>query len=326
MQQQPTLVAGIDIGGTNVRCAVASAARPGAILVHRTAATPAVEGPAPLLDFVAPMLVQCLAELGAGPDALAGIGCAIPGFTDAEAGVVVAVSNLRGWRDVPLGELLARRFGAPVAVENDVNAAALGEYHYGVGAAHDGRPAVRSLVYMTISTGVAAGIVLDGRLWRGRHHAAGELGFMLTDPAQIGKDWEGIGCLELTSAGVGLGRAWAALRGGPASPTRAVEVFDAARAGDPDAAALVGRAADYLAMAVVAVGAIVDPDVVVLGGSIAEGQPSLVARIREVVETTLSFPPEVRLPALRGDAPIVGALYLAREKARPVAEPVTRVD
>lgn len=307
--QTTSLIAGIDVGGTNVRCALATLDAPGEMIAHRAAPTPDVVGPEPLLDFVETTLRDCLRDAGCDDGALGGVAVAMPGVTDADAGIVYTVSNLRGWCDVPLADLLHRRFGAPSAVENDVKAAALGEYRFGAGAGY------RSLVYMTISTGVAAGIVLDGRVWRGHHHAAGELGYMIPEPKHIGKDWEGIGCLELTSAGVGLGRAWADHAGGDASPARAVEVFEAAAAGDEAAAAIIRRAADYLAQAVVAVGAIVDPEVIVLGGSIAEHQPRVFEHIREVVAATLPFPPEVRYATLRGDAPIVGALVLAHRKA-----------
>lgn len=293
-----------------MRCALAEAERPGEILMRRSVPTPDGNGPEPLLDLIEGLIDGALRELGYDRRLLRSVGCAMPGFTDAERGVVLAVSNLKGWHHVPLAELLAKRFGAPAAVENDVNAAALGEYRSGAGAGY------RSLVYMTISTGVAAGIVLEGRLWRGHHHAAGELGYMIPAPEHIGRDWEEIGCLELTSAGVGLARAWAAKRGGPVTPARAAEVYEAARQGDAEARALVDRAADYLAQAVVAIGAVLDPQVIVLGGSIVEHQPRLYERIREVVGMTLMYPPEVRYATLRSDAPLVGALYLAQEKAR----------
>lgn len=304
------MLLGVDVGGTNVRCAVAALDRPGLPLVHRSAPTPEVEGPAPLLDFIETLADVCLAEVGQPRSALAGVGCAVPGILDAGAGVVHAVANLRGWDDVPLAGLLRDRFDVPAAIENDVNAAALGEYRFGAGAGY------RSLVYMTVSTGVAAGIVLDGQLWRGHHHAAGELAYLLPDPAHIGQDWEGIGCLELTSAGVGLARAWAAQNGGSPSPGRAVEVFDAARRGHAGAMALVRRAQDYLAQATVALATVLDPEVIVLGGSIVTHQAQVFDRIRSVVATTLPFPPEIRHASLGGDAPILGALSLAAEQVR----------
>ena len=304
------IIAGIDIGGTNVRCALARIDAPGQILARRSAKTPADGGVEPVLSVITDGPERCLNDAGYGWDGLAAVGCVAPGITDAAKGVVIDVANLPGWRDIPLAELLERRFGPPALVENDVNAAALGEFAYGAGQG------CHSLAYLTVSTGVAAGIVVEGRLLRGYHHAAGELGYFIPEPVHIGKNWEPSGCLELTSAGIGLARAWAAKHGGPAVADRAIEVFEAAQAGDPDAVALVHRAADYLAQAAVAIGTLVDPEVLVLGGSIAQHQTHISNRIREVVTTTLLFPPTIVHAALGGDAPLIGALTLAAQNAR----------
>ncbi len=304
-----TLIAGIDIGGTNVRCALAEEDAPGQIIARRSTRTPLDGGVEPVLDVILDEMARCLHEAGRDSDELAAIGCVAPGITDAARGVVIEVANLPGWRDIPLRSLLERRFGRPAVVENDVNAAALGEFAYGAGQG------CHSLVYLTVSTGVAAGIVVEGRLLRGYHHAAGELGYFIPDPVHLGKNWEPSGCLELTSAGIGLAHAWADLRGGPATSDRAIEVFDAARAGDTDAVALVNRAADYLAQAAIAIGNLIDPERLVLGGSIAQHQAMITNRIRDVVETTLLFPPDIVDAALGGDAPLIGALTLAAQNA-----------
>ncbi len=313
-----SIIAGIDIGGTNVRCALAQIEAPGQILARRSAKTPADGGVEPVLSVITDGLERCLNDAGYGWDGLAAVGCVAPGITDAAKGVVIDVANLPGWRNIPLAELLERRFGRPAIVENDVNAAALGEFAYGAGQG------CHSLVYLTVSTGVAAGIVVEGRLLRGYHHAAGELGYFIPDPVHLGKNWEPSGCLELTSAGIGLAHAWADLRGGPATSDRAIEVFDAARAGDADAVALVNRAADYLAQAAIAIGNLIDPERLVLGGSIAQHQAVITNRIRDVVETTLLFPPDVVHAALGGDAPLIGALTLAAQNAvRAPTDPST---
>ena len=301
----PGLVAGIDIGGTNVRCALAQVETPGDIIVRRSTKTPLAGGVDPVLDIIIEEMKRCLDEAGYGKKALAAVGCAVPGITDAARGVVIEVANLPGWKDVALADLLERRFGLRAYVANDVNAAALGEFAHGAGRG------CHSLVYLTISTGVAAGIVVEGRLVRGAHHAAGELGYFIPEPVHLGKHWEPSGCLELTSAGIGLAHQWATLRGGPPSPGRAVEVFDAARTGDAEATALINRAANYLGQAAVAIGNIIDPERLVLGGSIAQHQTVITDRLREIVETTLLFPPDIVPAALGGDAPLIGALTLA---------------
>ncbi len=308
-KSSPGLVAGIDIGGTNVRCALAPVDAPGQILARQSTRTPLDGGADPVLDVIIDLMKQCLREAGRDKADLASVGCAVPGITDAAQGVVIEVANLPGWKNIPLAALLKQRFGLPAFVANDVNAAALGEYARGAGEG------CHSLVYLTVSTGVAAGIVVEGRLLRGAHHAAGELGYFVPEPVHIGKNWEPSGCLELTSAGIGLAHAWADLRGGSPTPDRAVEIFDAARDGDPDAQALIDRAANYISLAAIAISNIIDPERLVLGGSIAQHQPVITDRIREVVTTTLIFPPDIVHASLGGDAPLIGALTLAARNA-----------
>jgi len=315
LSSPPRLLAGIDIGGTNVRCALAPVDHPQEILVRKTGATPEVTEPERFVAFIAEEVRGCLRSLGRGPEALAGVGCVAPGITDVGAGMVLYAANL-DWSDVPLTALLEQRLDTPVTIENDVNAAAMAEYAFGAGRE------ARSLVYLTVSTGVAAGIVVEGRLWRGAHHAAGELGFFVPDPDHLGKDWGRNGCLELTAGGVGLARTWAERHGGNGAPGEAVEVFAQAREGNAEAVDLVHRAADYLAQAVVAVGALLDPEVLVLGGSIAQNEAWIAGRIREVVAGTLPFPMKIVHSRLGGDAPLLGALALA---ARNIPARTSRV-
>lgn len=301
-------IIGIDIGGTNTRCALARKDRPDHILQHRSLPTPR-GSLAQFLDAIGDCIGDCMAAEGIRDDSLQAIGCCVCGITDNGRGLVVDAHNIEGWTDVPIGQLLGDRFDAYAVVENDVNAAALAESQLGGGRA------CHSVVFLTISTGVAAGIVIGGELLRGAHHAAGELGFFLPDPRLIDQDWKPSGCLETTSAGVGLAQAWAALRGGSSQPDRAVEVFVAAQDGHRDAQRLITRAADYLAQAAVAIGNLIDPDCIVLGGSIAQHQPVILDRMREVTARTLPFPPDIVHATLSDNAPLVGMLLLAATRA-----------
>lgn len=303
----PAYVAGIDIGGTNTRCAIASIHEPTRLLAHWTDRTQTPEDLPRFLDFIARGLHSCLSDAKLPLDALVALGCASPGIINNE-GLVYTASNL-GWNNVPLATLLEERTGLASVVENDVRAAALAEQRHGAGKGRS------SLVYFTISTGVSAGIILDGKPVRGHRHAAGEVARFLPDPSHVGKDWEPNGCLELNAGGVGLARSWAALTGDTNSTASAADVFAFARAGNPDAKALVDRAATYLAQAAVAISALLDPEILVLGGSIAQHEAPIAARIREVLAETLLFPPEVTLAALGGDAPLMGALLMAAEHA-----------
>ncbi|MDE2828465.1 MAG: ROK family protein, partial [Bacteroidota bacterium] len=174
---------------------------------------------------------------------LCGIGCVAPGMTDTQSGVVLEAANLDNWINVPLVAELEGRFQAPVAIENDVNAAAIAEARLSV-------PTEMSpVVYVTLSTGVAAGIVIDGKILRGANYCAGEIGNMIPSPEFIGPDWRPSGCLEQLAGGIGLAAQWAKIQGTLASTTSALEVFQAADAGNVKAAALINKATDYMAQA-----------------------------------------------------------------------------
>lgn len=302
-------VIGIDIGGTKTRCALARADRPDHIIQNRYLPTPR-GSLAEFLDAIGDCIGACMAAEGIRDSSLQAIGCCVCGITDSENGVVVDAHNIEGWTDVPIARLLTDRFSVHTVVENDVNAAALAESLFGAGRG------CHSVVFLTVSTGVAAGIVVGGELLRGAHHAAGELGFFLPDPRLVDQDWTPSGCLETTSAGVGLAKAWAALCGGSSRADRAVEVFMAAQDGHRDAQRLVTRAADYLAQAAVAIGNLIDPNRIVLGGSIARHQPVIIDRMREVTARTLPFPPDIVHATLRDTAPLVGVLIMAAKHAR----------
>jgi glucokinase len=307
------IAAAVDIGGTNIRCAVAGVEEPTRLLARRTVRTPADAGPRALIELVYGQVCLCLDKAGLGLGMLVSVGCTAPGVTDAVSGIVVAAANLPGWNNLPLAQMLEDRFGLAVAVENDVRAAAQGESRYGSGKG------CRSLIYMTISTGVSAGIIVDGHCLRGHHNFAGEIAYMLLEPAHIGQDWGVNGCLELTAGGVGIAREWAARHQVETEDYSAVEVFAAARAGNVEAKSIIARVTAYLSQAAVALCAVIDPEVLVIGGGIAENEPQLIDRIGEVVRATLLLPPRVVQAGLGRDSPLIGALALAVEKAEESA-------
>ncbi|HVF28466.1 MAG TPA: ROK family protein, partial [Pyrinomonadaceae bacterium] len=243
MTSDTKLVAGVDVGGTNIRCAVARIEEPARMIARRSVRTPADAAPQSIVNLISAQIDLCLNEAGLGRESLVRLGCAAPGITDAERGVVISAANLEGWFEVPLAGLLEERFGVPAAIENDVRAASLGEFKYGAGRD------CRSLVYMTISTGVSAGIIVDGRPLRGAHHFAGEIAYFLPEPAHIGKDWGLNGCLELTAAGVGIAQEWATRRDRATTDFSAADVFAAAQAGDGEAMKIIERASNYLGQA-----------------------------------------------------------------------------
>ena len=299
------LVAGVDIGGTNIRIALSHALSPTEIITRDSFDTPALEGPVRTVEMIAERVIACLRQVGMSRDHLQSLGCTVPGVTDARKGESLFVSNLRGWDGFPVADRLMERLDVPVSVENDVNAAAYGEYRFGSGVD------CHSIVYLTVSTGVAAGIVVEGHVLRGFHHAAGELGFFVPDPQFLSRDWHPNGCLELMSAGIGLAHRWADVQGKAVEDVSAKDVFDAAKQGHIEAQHIIDEAANYLGQAAVAICTILDPERLVLGGSVAQHQAVIEERIRAVLHAVIPNPPEILLSVLKGDAPLIGALALA---------------
>ena len=140
------------------------------------------------------------------------------------------------------------------------------------------------------------------------------LGFFIPDPAHIDTDWHPNGCLELTSAGVGLAKQWMDLNPGQNKPVSAVDVFEAVRQGDERAISIVERASNYLALSVVAICTLIDPECIVFSGSIAQHQPVLLDRCQKVAAFALPSVPAMVLSELHGDAPLIGALTRISEE------------
>jgi glucokinase len=279
-------------------------------------ATDAGRGPEAVVAALQPLI----ASFTTWSDPPLGLGVACAGQIDPVTGAVIYAPNL-GWRDVPLAARLKEAFRIPVVVENDVRAAAWGEFV--TGAAGRGR----SLVAIFVGTGVGSGAVLDGTLWRGAGNAAGEVGHtqVVADglPCRCGRH----GCLEQYVSGGGFQRRLAAAVqggrpgrlveacGGDASRLTALDVYTAAQAGDTLAHELWSDAVRYLTMATANYITLVNPDVLVLGGGVIETVPALFDAVAEAVPelTTLVAGRSLRIERARlGDlSGLIGAAALA---------------
>lgn len=256
---------GIDIGGTKTD-AVALAADGTVAAEHRLATG---FGAAAVLDS-AESAVRALADaLSTTPATFSTIGVGIPGAVDRVTGRVAHAVNL-GLEDLDLGGELSARLGRPVRVENDVNAAALGAWQSLGGGSSD------SMAYLNLGTGLAAGLVLGGRLWRGARGVAGEIGHIPVDPAGAVCPCGQRGCLELAASGSGLARSWA---GGDSVG----DLFLAAGAGDAEAVAVRDRLVEHVAAAVRLLVLTVDPDRVVIGGGLSSLGEELLGAVRAVL-------------------------------------------
>jgi glucokinase len=162
------LALAVDLGGTDLRAAVIDEA--GEVLSLATTATDSRGGPDAVVAQIVGLAGRVLADADHPP--VVGVGVCAPGPLDPVAGIVLAAPTLHGWGEVPLAALLHMRLGHPVMLENDANAAALGEFRFGAGRG------TRNMVFVTVSTGIGGGVIADGRLLHGRRGMAAEIGHM----------------------------------------------------------------------------------------------------------------------------------------------------
>ncbi len=280
MNPSATIIA-IDIGGTKI--SVAQVSQQGILLETKTFATPQGHPGETLPAALAQIEVSIAAWVGAGA---CGIGIAAPGPTDRERGVLLLCPS-QGWQNVRLKEHFEQRFGLPVSVANDVQAAALGELRFGWGQRPlaDGR-LPRHLFWMTVSTGIGGSIVTDGQVYAG-NGAAGEIGHLLLDENGPVGACGHAGCLESLASGPAIAAHARRLiaQGEPsllnelaATPEgiTAAHVAQAARQGDAlsqkvwqEAGRHIGKALSYLIH-------LLDPDLLVLGGGVIFGAGDLI--------------------------------------------------
>jgi predicted NBD/HSP70 family sugar kinase len=210
--------------------------------------------------------------LGTTPSEFGAIGVGVPGAVDPASGRVAHAVNL-GLDGLALGDELGERLGVRVRLENDVNVAALGAFHL------LGHGPERSMAYLNLGTGLAAGLVLGGRLWRGSRGTAGEIGHIPVDPAGELCSCGQRGCLELLASGSAVARQW------PTEHPRPVQnLFEAAAAGDALAIEVRQRFIDNVASAVRVLVLTVDVDVVVIGGGISSLGEPLLAGVRGALD------------------------------------------
>jgi glucokinase len=291
---QAPYVLGVDIGGTKLSTVLAT--REGEIVHKIRRPTDAHLGPEVGVARLVAMLHETMQSQAGGPDRgqIAGIGVACGSPMDAEQGVILGPPNLPGWNPVPIVEILEREFGLYARLENDANAGALAEWIFGAGR---GR---RHLVYLTMSTGIGGGLILDGRLYRGANGNAGEIGHMrVVDRGGPLCGCGKRGCLEAFCSGPSIARrAREALAAAPNSPwservratldgglehVTAEHLFAAAREGDALALRLVNETAHYMGIALANVIQAFNPEVIVLG-TIATAQGDFfLDRVRRVV-------------------------------------------
>lgn len=306
-------VVAVDLGGTNIRAALFPSDQPKPAHSLR-ALTRAEEGP----EAVVRRVIETIEALHPKPDSGLRMGIAAPGPLDPAQGIVFGAPNLPGWDRVPLRELLASHFGCPVALGNDCNLAALGEWRHGAGQG------VRHLVYLAIGTGIGGGAIVDGQLLLGAHGLAAEFGHMLVDPHAPLCGCGQPGHLESLASGPAIGRRFAELQAGR-SPTgvsaegpSASKVGKAAAEGDPIALRVIDDAGTMIGKHLASLVHAFDPERIVLGGGVSQLGELILEPIRGAFASALMHPAyrdrvTIVPAALGDDAGLIGAMLLARE-------------
>lgn len=307
--QSESPVLGLDIGGTKLAAGVVDGT--GAVHSFVITASRADEGPESTLVRLFELGRQAIAESGLAWDAIQAVGIGSGGPLDAERGILIAPPHLPGWRDVHVGELATRAYQRPVTLENDATAAAAGEHRWGAGAG------VRNMVYLTISTGVGGGVVIDGSLYRGSMGNGGELGHVTIDwHGRLCRGCGRRGCLEAYVSGTSI--AERAQEAGLGYLT-AEDVAAAALAGEPGAKAVWGETVEALACGVTSIVNLFEPELVVIGGGVSRSGEQLIGPVRQRVRASTMKPAgekaDIVASAFGDRVGVVGAAAIVYDRA-----------
>ena len=254
------MIIGIDLGGTKIEAALATPG--GRIITDVNIPTEAYKGKTQVINNIK----KAVNALIRGQHAkISCLGIGVPGPILYDKGIVIEPPNLPGWKRVNLKKILEKEFKVPVHLDNDANCAALAEAYFGAGkyACH--------FIYITISTGIGGGIIIDRKLYRGAIGAAGEFGHMIIDSKGYTCGCGNVGCFEAQASGTAIKK-----RAG----MDAIAVELAARQGDKKALRVIEETAHYLAIGIANLVNIFNPEIVVLGGGVSKMRELLLVPIR----------------------------------------------
>ncbi|HEX3031124.1 MAG TPA: ROK family glucokinase [Bacillota bacterium] len=316
-----SLLIGVDLGGTDIKAGLFQ--RDGRMLNNLTVPTAGDAGPDAVIGRIVKVVNKLRAQAEPGRELL-GVGIGVPGNHDLATGTVVSWSNLK-WYNVPIKAMLETQLALPVSIDNDANAAALGEHWQGAGRG------TSHMIMVTIGTGIGGGLILNGSLYRGAGGSAGEIGHTILLPGGPECNCGVAGHLEaLTAAPWIVARAQRALEQGRVSqlsriePLEAEHIFGAARQNDELALQVVAETADYLAMGLANLVNIFNPELIVVGGGVAKAGEQLLEPIRKgVSRLALKLPAKmvkVVAAALGNWAGSYGAAAIMLEQARDTLE------
>jgi len=312
-------VIGIDLGGTKISTALVGS--DGEIIAHDYQQTHAVQGQKAVVERMLDAARWVMAQAGVDSSQVGAAGVGAPGPLDIEAGVVVAPPNLPGWDRVPLKQLIEDGLGVTAFLENDANAAALGEHRFGAGRGTE------HMIYITVSTGVGGGLILNGELYHGANGMAGEVGHIIVEPEGPLCGCGNRGCLEALASGTAIARQArervtrsaptliANLAGGDPERITARLVVEAADQGDREAQEILAEAMNYLGIGMANLVNLFNPQLIIIGGGLTNVGERLFRPVRRAIDQ-YTFPPATQavrvVPAALGDnVGVLGAAAVA---------------
>lgn len=296
LRMDGAFVMGVDLGGTKVQVALADLV--GGIVGETTQETDR-RGGRHVVRQINAMMRDVATQGGVDPRSVRFGAMGSPGVFRPETGTIELAPNLPGFNTLDVAKALRDSLGFPVIIENDVNMAALGEWRHGCGKGTD------DLAFMALGTGIGMGIISGGRLLRGTKGAAGEIAYLPLGGDPFDARGHRFGTLEMAIGGAAIVDRYRAGGGAPDADVRMI--FDRVDANDAVALATVDDVARLLVQAIVATQAILDPSLVVFGGSIG-ARAELMSRVLELSTRAMPAPPVLKTSTLGGRAALVGAI------------------
>ena len=305
-------VVAVDLGATHAHLAITNfGAEP---MAETTADIDIDEGPQMVMAWLVDAIDSLLASAGIDRAQVHGIGVGVPGPVDFDRGMPIHPPIMAGWHEFGVASYLVDRYEVPVLVDNDVNIMALGE-HFAM------RSKIDDFVFVKVGTGIGSGLIMGGRIHRGAHGAAGDLGHVQIGSHEVVCRCGNTGCLEALAGGAALARALSVKH---PWVTGSRDVVRLVKQGDKDAVSSVRSAGRLIGSALASVVNLLNPSLIVVGGVLASAEQQLLAGIREVVyqrSTSLStIDLEITTSRLGGRAGITGAAAMVIEAALHPAE------
>jgi glucokinase len=285
----PKLIVGIDVGGTKVAGGLVTLK--GRLVKSLVVPTHGEKGFKTSYGQIV-HLIERLIKLAAGKDNVAGVGVCAPGPLNPKTGVIINPPNLQGWRNIQLARLLESHFHLPARVENDANAAGLAEVLFGAAVGY------RDVFYVTVSTGIGTGVIINKKIYHGKNGVAGEGGHVSIDfrsPYRCGCGT--LGCIEALAAGPAMARRARVvleqehnkpsllreLSAGDFRKITPLMIQEAARRGDDVAKSIIGETGFYLGAWLGGMVSLFDPDAIIIGGGVAQIGKPLFEKIRQTI-------------------------------------------